>query len=86
MGIWRGLGSHTFEKVGNMPNSCTDRDQIWHTYAYYSGKVHELKKSKPLIPEGHGGLGGHQFIHIVLRMMVLCPERWAVRSLHSVYT
>ena len=23
---------------------------------------------------------------ILLRMMVLCPERWAVRSLHSVYT
>ena len=46
-----------------MPNISTDRDQIWHTYAYSSGNGHELKKT--LIPEGHGGLGGHQFINLV---------------------
>ena len=37
-----------------MPNSWTDREQIWLTYAYSSGKGHELKIN-PSIPEGHGG-------------------------------
>ena len=50
--------------VRNMPNIWTDRHYIWHTYAYSSGNGHELKKNNPLIPEGHGGLGGHQFINM----------------------
>ena len=33
-----GLGGHKFKNVGNMPNSWTDRDHIWHTYADASGK------------------------------------------------
>ena len=57
MVIWRGLGDHTFKNVGKMSNSCTDRDQIWHTYAYSSGNGHE-QKIKPLIPEVHGWGGG----------------------------
>ena len=63
MVIWRGLGGHTFKNVRKMTNSsCTDREQIWHTYAYSSGNGHELNIN-PLIPEGHGGCG-HQFIHL----------------------
>ena len=64
-GIWRGLeGSHIQHiHVGKVPNSWVDRDQIWHTYAYLSGNGHELKIN-PLIPEGHGGLGGHQLINL----------------------
>ena len=37
-----------------MPNSCTDRDQIWHTYAYSSGNEHELIINSS-IPDGHVG-------------------------------
>ena len=44
--------------VGNMPNISTDRDQIWHTYAYSFGNGHELNKNNPLIPEGHGVVRG----------------------------
>ena len=56
MGIWRGTGGHKFKNVGKMPNSCTDRDQICHTYAYSSGNGHELK-SNPSIPDRHGVRG-----------------------------
>ena len=46
--------------MGKMPNSCTDRDQIWHTYAYSSGNGHELKIN-PSIPNGHlEGIMGSQ--------------------------
>ena len=41
--IWRGLGGHTFKNVGKMPNSWTDRDQLWHACAYLSGNGYELK-------------------------------------------
>ena len=58
MGIWRGLGGHTYKNVGKMPNSWTDRHQSWHKYAYSSGNGHELNKNNPLIPEGHGGWYG----------------------------
>ena len=54
MGIWRGLGGHTYKNVGKMPNSWTDRHQSWHTYAYSSGNGHELKINSS-IPDGHGG-------------------------------
>ena len=57
-GIWRGLGGHTYTNVGKMPDSWTDRDQIWHTYAYSTGNGHELTKNNPLIPEEHGGVMG----------------------------
>ena len=63
MVIWKGLESHTLKHVGKIPNSWTDRDQIWHTYAYSSGNGHELNINR-LIPEGHGGLGGHQLINL----------------------
>ena len=53
MGIWKGLGGHKFIIAKNKYNSWTDREQIWDTYAYSSGKGYELK-SNPLIPEGHG--------------------------------
>ena len=33
---------HTFKNVGKKPNSWTDREQLWHTYAYSSGNGHEL--------------------------------------------
>ena len=45
---------HKFKNVGKKANSWTDREQLWHTYAYSSGNGHELKIN-PLIPEGHGG-------------------------------
>ena len=32
-GDLKGLGGHTFKNVGKMPNSWTDCEQIWHTYA-----------------------------------------------------
>ena len=57
MVMCRGLGGHTFTNVGEMPNGWTDRDQIWHPYAYSSGNGHALTNNR-LIPEGHGGLGG----------------------------
>ena len=53
---------HTYTNVGNMPNTWTDRDQIWRTYADSSGNGHELKKITHLYPRGMAGLGGHQFI------------------------
>ena len=56
MGIWRGLGGHTFNNLGTMPNSCTDLEQIWHTYAYSSENGHEPKLN-PLIPGGLGDRG-----------------------------
>ena len=54
MGIWRVLGDHTYKNVGKMPDIWTDRDQIWHTYAYSSGNGHELNNYYPLLTEGHG--------------------------------
>ena len=39
-----GVRGHTFQNVGNMPNSWTDRDQIWHLYTDSSGNGHELDK------------------------------------------
>ena len=73
--IWRGLGSHTLKIVGNMPNSWTDRDQIWHTYAYFSGNGHELNINQ-LITEGYGGLlGGHRLINLGK-----LPNHWTDRD------
>ena len=57
-----------------MPTSWTDRSHVWHTYAYLSGNGHELK-IKPLIPEGHGGLGGHQLINLGK-----LPNHWTDRD------
>ena len=62
MGIWRGSGGHTFKNVGNMSHSCTDRDQIWHTYADPSGNGHELNIN-PLNRRARW-LGFHQFINL----------------------
>ena len=58
-----------------MPNSWSDRDQIWHTYAYINlGNGHEVKIN-PLIPEGHGGLGGYKFINLGK-----LPNQWTNRD------
>ena len=57
MVIWRGLGGQTFKNVGKMPNSSTDRDQIWHTYIDSPGNGHRLKK---LTLELQGEWGGGQ--------------------------
>ena len=54
MVIWRGLGGQTLKNGGKMPNSWTDREQIWLTYAYLFGNGHELKINTS-IPEGRGG-------------------------------
>ena len=47
-----GVRGHKFKNVRKKPNSWTDREQRWHTYAYSSGTGHELNIN-PLIPEGH---------------------------------
>ena len=74
-GIWRGLkGPHIQKDVRKMPKSWTDRSHVWHTYAYLSGNGHELK-IKPLIPEGHGGLWGHQLINLGK-----LPNHWTDRD------
>ena len=57
---WLFGGGHKFKNVGMMPNSWTDWEQIWHTYAYSSGNGHELTIN-PLIPEG---LGVYTFKHV----------------------
>ena len=54
-----------------MPNSMTDKDQIWHINL----GMDRAKKSNPLIPEGHGGLGGHQFINLGK-----LPNHWTDRD------
>ena len=63
--------------MGKMPNSCIDRDQIWHTYAYSSGNGHELKQMNPSITDGHGGgvNRGHQFINLGK-----LPNHWTDRD------
>ena len=71
-GICRVFGGHTYTNVGKMPNSWTDRDHIWYTYAYSSGNK---KNNNPLIPDGHGGLWGHQFINLGK-----LPNHWTDRD------
>ena len=43
----------------------TDREQIWHTYAFSSWKGHELKKINPSIPEEHGGGGESEDLQLI---------------------
>ena len=64
-----GVRGRKFKNVGNKPNSWTDREQSWHTYAYSSGNGYGLNMN-PLIPGGMV-LGGHQFIN-----MGKLPNHW----------
>ena len=72
----RGLGGHKFKNVGKIPNSWTDQDHIWHTYADSSRNGCRLKK-KPL--ETSRGicrkLGGHK-----CKNVGKVPNRWTNRD------
>ena len=48
----RGGGGKQFTNMGKLPNHWTDRDQMWHTYADSSRKVHRIKQINPSSPKG----------------------------------
>ena len=54
MDIWRGLVGHTLKNVEKMPNSWTDRDQIWHMYTVHIHQgMHIGLNINPSSPKGH---------------------------------